>query len=277
MVLEAPEAHELVHQHPVLGLVAVADELHQVLVPQLPKEEHLSLRERTIPYSISALFNLSVARSSRRWSWLHLPRTLCSALTHQPLLVPLRAAFQVEVLDGDVLRAEARAERLADGAPVDRAEPAAAEVVGAGEAGRGGAELGVGEGVQVGPGQRERQVLRGQHLRRAEARERHPRRRRPRAVLAPPPCDPPPPRRRAAVVLDRRAAARAAAQVRPPRLGVAGHVSSAVVDPRVQRSSGGGSGRKEAGGRGVAVLIWEKRRWAGLFYKRALAAAGPTR
>ena len=32
VVLQAPGAHELVHQHPVLRLVAVADELHQVLV-----------------------------------------------------------------------------------------------------------------------------------------------------------------------------------------------------------------------------------------------------
>jgi hypothetical protein len=29
----------------VLVLVAVPDELHQVLVPQLPKEEHLGLQE----------------------------------------------------------------------------------------------------------------------------------------------------------------------------------------------------------------------------------------
>jgi hypothetical protein len=70
---------------------------------------------------------------------------------HQPLLVPLRAAFQVEVLDGDCLRFQAGAEALIEGALVDGAEPAAAEVVGAGEAGRRGPEFGVREGVQVGP------------------------------------------------------------------------------------------------------------------------------
>jgi hypothetical protein len=45
VVLQAPVAHELVHKHPVLGLVTVADQFHQVLVPQLPEEEYLCLRE----------------------------------------------------------------------------------------------------------------------------------------------------------------------------------------------------------------------------------------
>ena len=49
--LQAPGVHELVDQHPVLVLVAVADQFHQVLVPQLPKKENLCL-QRT-PHIIS--------------------------------------------------------------------------------------------------------------------------------------------------------------------------------------------------------------------------------
>jgi hypothetical protein len=47
-VLQAPGAHELVHQHPVLVLVAVPDQFHQVFMPQLPKKEDLGLREEPI-------------------------------------------------------------------------------------------------------------------------------------------------------------------------------------------------------------------------------------
>lgn len=48
MLLQAPVAHVLVHQHPVFVLVAVADQLDEILVPQLTKEEHLSLQERKV-------------------------------------------------------------------------------------------------------------------------------------------------------------------------------------------------------------------------------------
>jgi hypothetical protein len=65
--------------------------------------------------------------------------------------VPLRAAFQVEVLDSDRLRLQPGAEALIEGALVNGAEPATSEVVGAGEVGRRGPEFGVREGVQVGP------------------------------------------------------------------------------------------------------------------------------
>jgi hypothetical protein len=189
--------------------------------------------------------------------------------------VPLRAALQVEVLDGDVLRAQARAEGLADGAPVHGAEPAAAEEVGAGEAGRGGAQLGVREGVQVGPGQRQRQVLGGERLRRrAEARERHPRRRRPRAVLAAAAAAaaPPPPPQRRAVVLDRRAAAHAA-QVGPPGLG-AGHVSRIERGAFEELTREIEAGRREGLGekRERDRLSWgEAQVGRQAFYKRARA------
>lgn len=73
---------------------------------------------------------------------------------YQPLLMALRAAVEVEVLDGDGLGLQAGPELVADAALVDRPEPAAAQVVGTGEAAGDGPELGVGEGVQVGPGQR---------------------------------------------------------------------------------------------------------------------------
>lgn len=43
MLLQAAPGHELVDEQPVLVLVAVADQLHQVRVPQLPQEEHFSL------------------------------------------------------------------------------------------------------------------------------------------------------------------------------------------------------------------------------------------
>lgn len=47
MLLQALAAHVLVHQHPMLGFIAVTNQFHQVLVPQLPKEEHLGLHEQT--------------------------------------------------------------------------------------------------------------------------------------------------------------------------------------------------------------------------------------
>ena len=47
VLLQALAAHELVDQHPVLVLVAVADQFHQVLVPQLPKKENLCLQRTT--------------------------------------------------------------------------------------------------------------------------------------------------------------------------------------------------------------------------------------
>jgi len=43
MLLQAASRHELVDEQPVLVLVAVADQLHQVRVPQLPQEEHFRL------------------------------------------------------------------------------------------------------------------------------------------------------------------------------------------------------------------------------------------
>ena len=43
MLLQADPGHELVDEQPVLVLVAVADQLHQVRVPQLPQEEHFRL------------------------------------------------------------------------------------------------------------------------------------------------------------------------------------------------------------------------------------------
>jgi hypothetical protein len=187
--LEALVAHVLVHEHAVVVLVAVADERDEVVVSELGKEEDLG----------------------------------------QPLAVALRAAVEVEVLDGHRLRVEARAEAGGDAAPVDGAEAAGAEVVGAGEARGGGPELGAGEGVQAGARQREGQVLGRQRPRRApQARQRHPRRRRrgrrqqqqlePLPVPVPPaPALPLPPRRRrrlVGVVVSRRRAA----EQRPPRL-----------------------------------------------------------
>jgi hypothetical protein len=46
VVLQAPGAHELVDQHPVLVLIAVPDQFHQVLMPQLPEKENLGLQEQ---------------------------------------------------------------------------------------------------------------------------------------------------------------------------------------------------------------------------------------
>lgn len=43
MLLQAAPGHELVDEQPVLVLVAVADQLHQVRVPQLPQEEDFRL------------------------------------------------------------------------------------------------------------------------------------------------------------------------------------------------------------------------------------------
>ncbi|BAS84644.1 Os03g0408101 [Oryza sativa Japonica Group] len=43
VVLEAALGHVLVDEQAVLVLAAVADELHQVGVPELPKEDHLRL------------------------------------------------------------------------------------------------------------------------------------------------------------------------------------------------------------------------------------------
>ena len=58
MVLQASAAHELVHQHPVLVLVAVPDQFHQVLMPQLAKKENLSLQEQPhVSYSHSIFVN----------------------------------------------------------------------------------------------------------------------------------------------------------------------------------------------------------------------------
>ena len=125
MFLEALVAHVLVHEHPVVVLVAVPDELDEVVVAELAKEEDLG----------------------------------------EPLAVSLRAAVEVEVLDGHLLRVQPLAEAGVDAAPVDGAEPAGSQVVGAGEARRDGPELGVREGVQVGAGQRQGQVLRRQRPR----------------------------------------------------------------------------------------------------------------
>jgi hypothetical protein len=44
MLLQAAPGHELVDEQPVLVLVAVADQLHEVRVPQLSQEEDLRLR-----------------------------------------------------------------------------------------------------------------------------------------------------------------------------------------------------------------------------------------
>ena len=43
MFLQAAPGHELVDEQPVLVLVAVADELHEVRVPQLPQEDDFGL------------------------------------------------------------------------------------------------------------------------------------------------------------------------------------------------------------------------------------------
>lgn len=104
--------------------------------------------------------------------------------TYQPLAVSLDAvAVEVEVLDGHLLRGEARAEGAADGALVDGAEAALAEEVGGGEVLGDGLELVQGEGVQAGGGQRPRQVLQRQ---RPQVHHRAPPprpRRRPRLML----------------------------------------------------------------------------------------------
>jgi len=44
VVLQAAVLHVLVDEQPVLVLAAVAHQLHQVGVPQLPQEDHLRLR-----------------------------------------------------------------------------------------------------------------------------------------------------------------------------------------------------------------------------------------
>jgi len=43
MFLQAAPGHELVDEQPVLVLVAVADQLHEVRVPQLPQEDDFGL------------------------------------------------------------------------------------------------------------------------------------------------------------------------------------------------------------------------------------------
>jgi len=80
----------------------------------------------------------------------------------------------VEVLDGDVLRLEPRAEASVDEALVDGAEPALAEEVGGGEVLGGGLELVQREGVQLGGLQLPRQVLQRQRpqVRRAQPPQR---------------------------------------------------------------------------------------------------------
>jgi hypothetical protein len=91
--------------------------------------------------------------------------------TYQPLAVPLDAvALEVEVLDGNVLRLEPRAEATVDEALVDGAEPALAEEVGGGEVLGGRLELVQREGVQPGGLQLPRQVLQRQRpqVRRAQ-------------------------------------------------------------------------------------------------------------
>ena len=46
-VLQAAVLHVLVDEQPVLVLAAVAHQLHQVGVPQLPQEDHLRLRSHS--------------------------------------------------------------------------------------------------------------------------------------------------------------------------------------------------------------------------------------
>ena len=93
--------------------------------------------------------------------------------TYQPLAVALDAVA-VEVLDGDVLRLEPRAESAVDESLVDGAEPALAEEVGGGEVLGGGLELVQREGVQLGGLQLPRQVLQRQRpqVRRAQPPQR---------------------------------------------------------------------------------------------------------
>lgn len=43
MFLQAAPGHELVDDQPVLVLVAVADQFHEVRMPQLPQEDDLGL------------------------------------------------------------------------------------------------------------------------------------------------------------------------------------------------------------------------------------------
>jgi hypothetical protein len=43
MLLQAAPGHELVDEQPVLVLVAVADQFHEVRVPQLPQEDDFGL------------------------------------------------------------------------------------------------------------------------------------------------------------------------------------------------------------------------------------------
>jgi len=83
-------------------------------------------------------------------------------------------AVAVEVLDGDVLRLEPRAEPPVDEALVDGAEPALAEEVGGGEVLGGGLELVQREGVQLRGLQLPRQVLQRQRpqVRRAQPPQR---------------------------------------------------------------------------------------------------------
>jgi hypothetical protein len=47
VVLEAAARHELVDQEALLVLATVPQQLHQVLVPELPKEDHLRLQPCT--------------------------------------------------------------------------------------------------------------------------------------------------------------------------------------------------------------------------------------
>lgn len=50
MLLQAAPRHELVDEQPVLVLVAVADQFHQVRVPQLPQKDDLRLHVWFLTY-----------------------------------------------------------------------------------------------------------------------------------------------------------------------------------------------------------------------------------
>jgi hypothetical protein len=88
------------------------------------------------------------------------------------------SALEVEQLDGDGLRSQPRLEVVVDVSLVNGAESALADEVGHGEVPGDGLQVGDGENVQVGPRQRQRQVLRRHHP--AQLREGHP-------ALQPPP------------------------------------------------------------------------------------------
>jgi hypothetical protein len=92
------------------------------------------------------------------------------------------SALEVEQLDGDGLRAQARPDLVVDVPLVDGAEAALADEVGHGEVPGDGAQVGDGEGVQVGPRQRQRQVRRRSHP--AQLGEGHPALQRPRLLPA---------------------------------------------------------------------------------------------